>query len=77
MLQVIKNVLVGITEEGKEEPSSALRYGLSLAATSRGPCHGSRGLPEARHPACLGQQCCGGPHCERELAPSGRRGGHG
>src|SRR5829696_7677926 len=31
MLQVIKNVLVGITEEGKEEPSSALRYGLSLA----------------------------------------------
>lgn len=31
MLEVIKSVLVGITEEGKEEPSSALAYGLSLA----------------------------------------------
>lgn len=31
MLQAVKSVLVGITEEGKEEPSSALGYGLSFA----------------------------------------------
>lgn len=31
MLQAVKSVLVGVTEEGKEEPSSALAYGLSLA----------------------------------------------
>jgi nucleotide-binding universal stress UspA family protein len=31
MLQGIKSVLVGVTEEGKDEPSSALAYGLSLA----------------------------------------------
>jgi len=31
MLQGIKSVLVGVTEEGKDEPSSALGYGLSLA----------------------------------------------
>jgi len=31
MLQNIKSVLVGVTEEGSEKPSSALAYGLSLA----------------------------------------------
>jgi nucleotide-binding universal stress UspA family protein len=31
MLKALKSVLVGVTEEGKEEPSSALAYGLSLA----------------------------------------------
>lgn len=31
MLQAIKSVLVGLTEQGKAEPSSAFRYGLSLA----------------------------------------------
>ncbi|MGQ3675635.1 universal stress protein [Xanthobacter sp. TB0139] len=31
MLQNIKSVLVGMTEEGMDEPSSALSYGLSLA----------------------------------------------
>lgn len=31
MLQGIKNILVGITEEGVDEPSSALGYALSLA----------------------------------------------
>src|SRR3712207_4128497 len=30
MLQAIKSVLIGVTEEGKEESSSALGYGLSL-----------------------------------------------
>lgn len=31
MLQNIKSVLIGMTEEGIDEPSSALSYGLSLA----------------------------------------------
>jgi nucleotide-binding universal stress UspA family protein len=31
MLQTIKSVLVGVTEEGKAEPTSAFNYGLSLA----------------------------------------------
>lgn len=31
MLQNIKSVLIGMTEEGIDEPSSALAYGLSLA----------------------------------------------
>ena len=31
MIQCIKSVLVGLTEEGEEEPASALGYGLSLA----------------------------------------------
>ena len=31
MIQCIKSVLVGLTEEGEEEPASALSYGLSLA----------------------------------------------
>lgn len=31
MVQNIKNVLIGMTEEGIDEPSSALAYGLSLA----------------------------------------------
>jgi nucleotide-binding universal stress UspA family protein len=31
MIQCIKSVLIGLTEEGEEEPSSALGYGLSLA----------------------------------------------
>lgn len=31
MLQNIKSVLIGMTEEGMDEPSSALAYGLSLA----------------------------------------------
>src|SRR5829696_6231736 len=34
MLQNIKSVLVGLTEEGKDEPSAALGYGLSLARTA-------------------------------------------
>lgn len=32
MIQNIKSVLVGLTEEGRDEPSSALAYGMSLAA---------------------------------------------
>lgn len=31
MMQTIKSVLIGMTEEGIDEPSSALAYGLSLA----------------------------------------------
>jgi nucleotide-binding universal stress UspA family protein len=31
VIQCIKSVLVGLTEEGEEEPASALSYGLSLA----------------------------------------------
>ncbi|MFG1347299.1 universal stress protein [Xanthobacter autotrophicus DSM 431] len=34
MLQNIKNVLIGMTEEGIDEPSSALAYGLSMAQQS-------------------------------------------
>lgn len=34
MVQNIKNVLIGMTEEGIDEPSSALAYGLSIAQQS-------------------------------------------
>lgn len=35
MIQNIKSVLVGLTEEGREEPSSALAYGMSLASQAQ------------------------------------------
>lgn len=35
MIQNIKSVLVGLTEEGRDEPSSALAYGMSLAAQAQ------------------------------------------